>query len=882
MGFFNIIGVADGGGLAGPMGVVSILPPWGSNPIFQVVDYGLGQTTTLHLSASGPGVVGGVSVHTSGRTPLGAASSPDSVLDEVLSATISNATAVTGSSVTTYLRTGGHASDAVAMLAASVNGATFVYSAHKDGSGLDGFRANADGSLTFLQHTADTPATYGFGIHALASVTVGSQTFLFSGSAHEDGIDAYQINASGGLTPLDTIGFQQLLPVQGVVAIEPAFSDAVPYLIVASSGSSSLTVLRVQPDGTLLPTDHVTDTLDTRFDKVSSLEVFSHKESVFVLASGADQGMTLMSLLPGGQLIHLETIADTVNFGLTKPSDIQTFQAGSLVNILTTSEIESGVSQFSIDFQGFAGLKTGHSQSLNGTGQDDILLMYGSGAISGAAGNDILRDGAGGNTLTGGAGRDVFVLTADGATDRIEDYAPGQDRIDLSFLPFLRNSGQLTIDPTSNGATIRFADERLEVRSASGAPLTASDFQNMNIGATSRFQVSLGTQPPAGVTLTGGAQNDVLKGSAGDETFAGQGGDDLMISGGGSDDFQGGAGIDTVSYLGATAGIIVRMSNPSQNAGDAADDTFSSIEGISGTAFADLLYGTNGNDILQGEGGADFLDGGLGDDLIRGGDGDDSVLGRAGNDTLYGGAGNDNISAYDGNDTVFGEAGDDLMGGGYGDDTLYGGTGNDTIGSGPGTDVISAGDGHDVASGGYGADLVTGGAGNDTLAGSYGNDIVRGEAGNDSMGGGTGRDQMFGGSGHDAFGGGDDDDHIFGEAGNDFLGGGAGNDALDGGAGNDTLNGGLGNDILTGGGGSDVFVFNSLISGEIDSISDFQDGIDQIRLHDVNGVGSNGRFAALAISDSGAGAVEIAYDGHLIAVPGVSSDIFDVGDFIFV
>ena len=65
---------------------------------------------------------------------------------------------------------------------------------------------------------------------------------------------------------------------------------------------------------------------------------------------------------------------------------------------------------------------------------------------------------------------------------------------------------------------------------------------------------------------------------------------------------------------------------------------------------------------------------------------------------------------------------------------------------------------------------------------------------------------------------------ITGNAGNNTLDGGAGNDTLNGGAGNDTLNGGIGNDLLTGGIGLDLFVFNSLLASNVDTISDFAAG----------------------------------------------------------
>ena len=48
--------------------------------------------------------------------------------------------------------------------------------------------------------------------------------------------------------------------------------------------------------------------------------------------------------------------------------------------------------------------------------------------------------------------------------------------------------------------------------------------------------------------------------------------------------------------------------------------------------------------------------------------------------------------------------------------------------------------------------------------------------------------------------------------------------------GNDRIIGGAGNDTLTGGEGRDVFVFDSILDGSIDTITDFVYGDDTIEL----------------------------------------------------
>lgn len=295
----------------------------------------------------------------------------------------------------------------------------------------------------------------------------------------------------------------------------------------------------------------------------------------------------------------------------------------------------------------------------------------------------------------------------------------------------------------------------------------------------------------------------------------------------------------------------------------------------------ETVVGGTGDDSLFGGVSADRLDGGDGGDSIVGGDGNDQILGRSGGDILYGGEGNDTIAAAEGDDLVYGGNGDDSLGGSFGADRMYGGAGNDVIGSGSQHDWIEGGSGNDTASGGFGFDSVYGGVGNDQLAGSFDADTVDGGEGDDDMGGGTGNDYMYGGAGNDLMGAGDDDDFVFGGAGNDFLGGGSGNDQMFGGVGDDRLNGGSGNDTLTGGTGADRFIFNAYFSGERDTVTDFEDGIDRIQVHGLTGANLAARFAQMSISDTSGGAL-IVVNGQEILLEGVTASQLTISDFIFV
>ena len=390
-----------------------------------------------------------------------------------------------------------------------------------------------------------------------------------------------------------------------------------------------------------------------------------------------------------------------------------------------------------------------------------------------------------------------------------------------------------------------------------------------------------------------GAGNDALTGNAADNLLDAGGGNDTLTGGAGNDTLIGGAGNDRAVWDVQQSAATITVSGSGFLVGIGAETDY--VEGVETFAFLDgsleaadlvgtpsTVTGTDGNDILTGESGPDalygylgndFLDGLEGSDTIYGGQGNDSLLGRAGNDVVYGGNNHDNIALHEGDDYAEGGLGNESIGGSDGNDSLYGNSGNDVIGGGNDDDYIDAGADQDAASGGWGNDTVLGNDGDDTLAGSYGNDTVDGGTGNDFLGGGEGQDLLQGGAGHDALGAGNGNDTLQGESGNDFLGGGAGDDLMIGGGDNDTLNGGAGNDTLTGSEGADLFVFNTLVNGERDVITDFGNGSDLIRLGGVS-------FDMLDIADVSGGA-RVSVLGHEILLEGVAAAELDASDFLF-
>ncbi|MBD2837697.1 heme peroxidase [Pseudomonas sp. JM0905a] len=269
---------------------------------------------------------------------------------------------------------------------------------------------------------------------------------------------------------------------------------------------------------------------------------------------------------------------------------------------------------------------------INGGDGDDIITdVGGDDNIKGDNGNDVIQGGNGVNLILGGFGND-FIITGEDASEAFGGQ--GND--------FILGSKANEQDMGNEG------DDWLEAGTSDGAPGDNFD--------------PAGNDPIAG--------NDVYIGSGENDKFNAEGGDDIMVgSAGQGDRYIGSSGYDWATFKNDTRGVTIDISDrffdQPQMPGSSASvlTRFDFVEGLSGSAFGDVLSGDDSDAASLPVAGAKgsvltnialisglqgflnqmlgtvavpsvaFFDGG---NIMLGGSGSDIIMGRGGDDLIDG------------------------------------------------------------------------------------------------------------------------------------------------------------------------------------------------------------------------------------------------------
>jgi len=515
----------------------------------------------------------------------------------------------------------------------------------------------------------------GFGLFGTSqndvfNITAGPEQFIevFGGR----GVDSYNLTLAGGEIRLNFSGnFDEWMGATSGAVVNLATG------IVANDGFGNFETITVSGSQGRI---NVTGTM--RADNI----IGSHRDEVFITNGGND------TIDGGGGFDRVRYDRREATSGVTVDLAAGT-ATGSVNNVafsqtLISIEDVRGTNDFGDSLTGSAA-----NNRLDGRGGDDTLM--------GGGGDDTLIGGSGNDLIMGGSGSDIAIfaaMLAGSSVTRLADGslniigAAGNDTIaaDVEFFQFndaFRSYAELVAQATgitpivgTDGAENVLGTGGDDILMAGGGndwitPGAGSDTVDGGSGVdmvsfvdmAQRVVVDLG----AGTAISGADVNilhnienvtgsifaDLITGDDGNNLIRGLGDYDWMVGSWGNDTYDGGTGRDTVAYSSAPGGVVASLLTKTGTGGQAAGDSYVSVENLTGSSHADTLAGDNdrnvlrglgGDDIIFGHGGNDTIDGGAGRDYLFGGDGNDRITGGRGNDTIDGGRGWD-TALYSGN-----------------------------------------------------------------------------------------------------------------------------------------------------------------------------------------------------------------------------------------
>ena len=535
---------------------------------------------------------------------------------------------------------------------------------------------------------------------------------------------------------------------------------------------------------------------------------------------------------------------------------------------------------------------SGNDDLIGGEDNDTLLGGPNNDGLDGGEGDDILDGGTGDDDLAGGFGEDVFRFRPGDGDDEIEDFAPGEDRIDLRAFTNISGLDDNDIELFRVGSSTRIElprDGELTLRDVSPDDLSEDDFifrgdddgddddrdddddDDDNGGTTVPGDPDPGRVhgTPRDDNLNGGAGNDVLYGARGDDTLTG-GADVDSYEGGPGDDiivvdyddftdgkaapntgnravvpgvFDGGPGSDTLSFAdfrdvdGDGDGVTVEDATRvvTYKSGSPLTGLYRSIENFIGSPSDDTITGDGRPNIIEGGDGDDVLDGGAGGgDTVSYRSSPSSVTIRlaesAADRARKGHAAGDTLEGFE---NIIGSAYDDILTGDATANVIEGLAGADTLDGGGGGDTLS------YASSNAAVTIDLNRATGDNASFDEDENTIKAASGGHAAG-----DKVKYGSFMNVLGS-SHGDKITGDLQGNTLTGGAGSDTLKGDDGNDTLNGGPGGDTLDGGDNEDTATYVDATEGvtvDLSSVTESSTNVITIRNSGGRGDARGDRF----------------------------------------
>lgn len=357
---------------------------------------------------------------------------------------------------------------------------TVLLAGSRTAPGLQAF--DLSGNVAVRVHTAQNNSKTALSDSAdVITVGQGANVFVLNAAQGDGALSSFALRDGTTLDLVDTIGAKEGLWASGLSALAAVSAFGQTYAVVAATLSSSLTLIRVNPMGVMFVADHRIDDLTTRFSRLTDVAGFEIGARGFVVAGGADDGVSLFEIMPDGQLLHLQAIAQATGQTLANVTTLTTATTPTEVQIFVAGAGQHGVTQLVMPVAAVAAPQIGRAgaEVFVGGPRDDLIWGgAGNDTLSGGDGADILMGGDGRDRLTGGAGKDIFVMDSDYERDQIDDFQVGLDRIDVSRWGMIYSPAELTITRRPTGADVSFEGHSVRIVTETATQLDALILQD--------------------------------------------------------------------------------------------------------------------------------------------------------------------------------------------------------------------------------------------------------------------------------------------------------------------------------------------------------------------------------------------------------------------
>ena len=239
--------------------------------------------------------------------------------------------------------------EAVSVTTASVGGTTYLFAVGFSDDGVSVFRVESNGKLVNVENVSDSVARELDGASSVTTASVGGATYLFVGAFYDSGVSVFRVESDGKLINVENVSDLVVRELDGAYSVTTASVGAETYLFVAGFNDDSVSVFRVQSDGTLVNVHNVLDEDALELDGARYVTTASVGAETYLFVVGfIDHGLSILHVQSDGTLVNVENVSDSDTLELLEAASVTTASVGAETYLFVAGSADNGVSVFRV------------------------------------------------------------------------------------------------------------------------------------------------------------------------------------------------------------------------------------------------------------------------------------------------------------------------------------------------------------------------------------------------------------------------------------------------------------------------------------------------------------------------------------------------------